>query len=135
VHKDDQKMAPEFMPSAYNDLVINHLKSQRDQAVAKLAAAEKMITAFMRHDHKNDNDGTAYPFWAIVSNGGIGNICWHSGPWFNRQDAEQHLKNKTHRYPKKAYVYCFSGHMSHHYTELYDAANKALAEYSKWKGE
>ena len=40
VHKDDEKMAPEFMPAAYNDLVINHLKKQRDDALRTASAQQ-----------------------------------------------------------------------------------------------
>jgi len=73
-----------------------------------------------------DNESTAYPVWGIVSNAGLGKIAWHSGPWFNREDAEDHLKNKAHRYPKSAKVYCFSGTMSWHYREIVDAARELL---------
>ena len=44
VHKDDEKMAPEFMPAAYNDLVINHLKKQRDDAL-RTASAQQGVAA------------------------------------------------------------------------------------------
>lgn len=44
VHKDDAK-ASEFMPAAYNDLVVKHLTKQRDDARENLALASTILLA------------------------------------------------------------------------------------------
>lgn len=66
-----------------------------------------------------NNDATSYPFWGISRTFRGEEILLNSGIWFNRADAEAHLKNKSHRYPKVAHVYCFSGHDSWHVKEMY----------------
>lgn len=76
--------------------------------------------------HGEENDGTAYPFWAIVTKAGLGGHVFHAGPWFSRASADLHLTNKKHRYPKTAFVYCFSGHMSWDYRNLMDEAKADL---------
>lgn len=64
-----------------------------------------------------DNECTAAPWWAIVSNSMRGHVL-HAGPWFSRQTAQSHLEGHRHRYPTKAFVFCFSGQMSEHYQAL-----------------
>lgn len=63
-----------------------------------------------------DAEATAYPVFVILSGGRT--MRFEAGPWFTREAAEIHLKAKAHRYPKSAYVYCASGHMSGDYRQL-----------------
>ena len=62
-----------------------------------------------------DNDGTEYPVWVIaVKAGAVGGVrVVSSGFWFSRPRAQEHLRNKAHRYPKNAFVYCESMHDSY----------------------
>lgn len=65
-------------------------------------------------EHGDDTDCTAYPYWAVAVRcspvGGTGTIKQVSdGIWFSRESAETHLRNKAHRYPKTAFIWCFSG--------------------------
>lgn len=68
----------------------------------------------------NAAEATAYPVWVILS--GKRTMRFEAGPWFSREAAEVHLKAKAHRYPKSAYVYCASGHMSGDYRALCEEA-------------
>lgn len=75
--------------------------------------------------HGEENEGTAYPFWYVAVKGGavLGRpVMISHGFWFNRADAEKHLENKAHRYPKTAFVYCDSGHDSWHIRLMYELA-------------
>lgn len=79
---------------------------------------------------RTDNEATAYPFWFIAIRGGVaqqGRMVMLRGIWFSREAAETHLKNKAHRYPKSAFVYCDSGHDSFDLKEVYELA-KAIQE-------
>jgi hypothetical protein len=81
-----------------------------------------MTTHEVMLSHGEKNDGTAFPFWGIAQRAGLGRIALLAGVWFNRQDAKAHLDAKGHRYPKSAFVYCFSGHESWHLKEMYTNA-------------
>lgn len=74
-----------------------------------------------------DNEITAYPWWAIVSVGSFGRLVIHAGPWFSRKRATDYLNGKRYNFPKSAHVFCFSGHESSDFRELHDAA-KAVAK-------
>lgn len=74
--------------------------------------------------HGERNDGTNYPIWAIVVKAGLGRYAWEAGPWFSREEAKAHLDSHAYRYSKKAFVYCFSGHMSYHLRQMYENARK-----------
>lgn len=86
-----------------------------------------MTVAEVVLSHGEETDGTSYPFWAICSKGGRGNIVFHEGVWFNRKDAEDYLKAKAHNYPRTAFVYCFSGNRSWHMRELYAIAQNEVS--------
>lgn len=73
-----------------------------------------------------NNDITAYPYWAIVNDTKGGPPRMVQGIWFNRADAERHLESRRYEYGKKAIVYCFSGHYSTHVRELHDLARDEL---------
>jgi hypothetical protein len=78
--------------------------------------------------HGDKNEATAFPWWAIVVNGFSGRVqrpMVLAGVWFNREDAEAFLASHAYRYPKKAYVYAFSGGESAHTRELYELARGA----------
>ena len=81
-------------------------------------------------EHGEENDGTAFPVWYIAINGGavIGRpVMISHGIWFSRKSAKQHLEANQHRYPKTAFVYCDSMHMSHQMKELFRLAKEAQA--------
>lgn len=67
------------------------------------------------------SEATAYPFWGITLNSPHGEVLL-SGVWFNREAAETYLENRRYRFPKKARVFCFSGHESTHIRQLHDVA-------------
>lgn len=81
--------------------------------------------------HGEENDGTNYPIWAIVSKAGLGRHAWHAGPWFSRKEAKDHLAACGYRYPTTAFVYCFSAHMSCDIREIYENARAEAASPSK----
>lgn len=65
--------------------------------------------------HGDKTEGTAFPFWYVAVKGGalLGRpVMVSHGIWFSREAAEEHLRNKAHRYPKTAFVYCDSAHDS-----------------------
>lgn len=73
------------------------------------------------------NEATAFPYWAIVTNTGAANPgrkVIHAGIWFSREDAENHLTARSYAYPKKATVYCFSGHPSADYRRLVELSRE-----------
>lgn len=85
--------------------------------------------------HGEKNDATAFPFWTVaikrgITNTNMGAVPISSGFWFSRKAAEKHLEQAAHHYPKSAFVFCFSGHMSHDVRELY-----RLAEARRCLGE
>jgi hypothetical protein len=74
------------------------------------------------------NEATSYPFWCIVTKAGAaggGRYVLQAGPWFSREKAQDEITSHSYRYPKSAFVYCFSGHMSSDYKALCDAAREA----------
>lgn len=81
--------------------------------------------------HGENSEATALPFWYIAVKAGAvhrGRNVILRGIWFNREDAEAHLKKAAHRYPKNAFVYCDSGHDSWHMRELYRIAREESAK-------
>lgn len=71
----------------------------------------------------DNGEATSYPFWFVASKAGLGRglIIESNGVWFSREAAEDHLKNKRHRYSKNAFVWCASGHMSTQLRSVYDS--------------
>ena len=63
-----------------------------------------------------NTESTDYPVWFIVT--GASRPVVYAGPWFSRAAAERHLEATRHNYPRGAYVYCASGHMSDDYRRL-----------------
>lgn len=79
---------------------------------------------------RTDTEATAFPFWYVAEKSGFGRIAMVSkGIWFSREQAEEHLRAKAHRYGKRAFVYCDSAHDSYGgLRELYALARKAKDE-------
>lgn len=76
--------------------------------------------------HGENNDGTAFPWWGIAEEVKIGS-CRNqyailAGPFFSRESAKSKLEARRHHYGKRAIVYCFSGHDSPDYRELFALA-------------
>lgn len=87
-----------------------------------------MTTNEILLSHSEENDATAYPWWAIVKKAGLGQHAILNGPFFNRADAEEYLESHRYRYGKSALVWCFSGHHAPHLRQMYDNARAAKAE-------
>lgn len=91
-----------------------------------------------------DNEGTSAPYWLIIEPLAVtGHLTgkdeetgktWKSnlekddieriedaipaaitGPFFSREDANDHLSSRRYAFSKKAFVYCFSGYWSFKY--------------------
>lgn len=69
-----------------------------------------------------DNECTDSPYWLIIEPRGrniktriedIANCI--TGPFFSREDAENHLKTRRYNFSDKARVWCFSGYWSEKY--------------------
>lgn len=71
--------------------------------------------------HGDDNDGTAYPWWAVVAKNRMGPSAILAGPFFSRERAEQHRQARLYEYGKGSVVWCFSGYQSWHYRDLREA--------------
>ena len=73
-------------------------------------------------------EATESPYWLILDPRQMFCCDVHelasmiSGPFFSRDDAQNYLTAKRHRYTKHARVYCHSGYCSQKYKEL----NRAL---------
>lgn len=77
-------------------------------------------------DHVIPNaEATAYPYWIICTISSTGTLALVAGVWFTREAAEQHLKARRHAYPKRAEVFCASGHRSEHYRRLCETGEVA----------
>lgn len=67
------------------------------------------------------NEGTAYPWWAIIDPRQNMRCSCHdaagqiTGPFFSREDAEEFLKSTRYNFSAKAVVYCLSGYCSKQY--------------------
>lgn len=67
------------------------------------------------------NEGTDAPYWLILDL--VQNMkldirvlaAQITGPYFSREDAENHMKNRKYNYSKRAVVYCLSGYYSDQY--------------------
>lgn len=71
------------------------------------------------------NEGTDSPYWLILDPRQMMSACVESvasmitGPFFSREEAETHLKNRSHAFGKKAVVYCHSGYWAKQYKALW----------------
>ena len=71
-----------------------------------------------------DCECTESPYWLILDP--RQNMCCGvyelasqiTGPFFSRQDAQQHLDNRRHAFSNRAKVYCHSGYWSNKYKNL-----------------
>lgn len=71
-----------------------------------------------------DCEATESPYWLILDPTQNMSCDVHmlaaqiTGPFFSRQDAEQHLKSRRYAFSKRAAVYCHSGYWSVKYKNL-----------------
>lgn len=78
-----------------------------------------------------DNEGTAAPWWAIIlprqimrkSISQIANCV--IGPFFSREDADNHRKSRIYEYGEDSGVWCFSGYYSGKYSDFAEAVVNA----------
>lgn len=94
--------------------------------VVEATILARKFARLVRGAGRDKNEATVYPFWVIAIKGGavIRRPVMLAGFWFSREAAEAHLKAKAHRYPKKAFVYCESGHSSTDVRKLYDCVDE-----------
>ncbi len=95
-----------------------------------------------------DNEITDAPWWVILDPHGstIGRTphdiaALFDGPFFSREDAEEYLAAKRHRYHKNPCVFCMSGHPSRKYKGLLHGVRTAASgltalqkRVSEWAG-
>ena len=81
---------------------------------------------------KADNEATDAPYWLILDPSGPniktrGEQIAHciTGPFFSREDAQLHLKQRHYSFSKRTIVYCLSGHWSQKYKSAYGKLNTA----------
>ena len=73
---------------------------------------------------KADNEATESPYWLILDPNQNMTCDIHAlasqitGPFFCREDAEEHLKCRRYAFSSRAIVYCNSGHWSYKYKML-----------------
>jgi len=59
-----------------------------------------------------NNDATSFPYWYVAVETSHGPRKLSRGIWFDRPTAQKYLDGHRYRYPKKAIIYCDSGHES-----------------------
>jgi hypothetical protein len=106
-----------YVPSYYEGAAASFIQIA-EEAEAKLEEARAILFAY------TDNEITAHPWWAVVIRNRMGSSAIAAGPFFSRERAEKHMEARRYAYGKAAYVYCFSGHASEHYTALREALEK-----------
>jgi len=68
-----------------------------------------------------NNEGTSEPYWLILDPKQNMSCCPYqlagqiTGPYFSRESATAHLKNRHYEFSKNAIVYCMSGYWSKEY--------------------
>ena len=76
-----------------------------------------------------DNEATESPYWLILDPHQNMSCDYHQmaghieGPFFCREDAEDHLKSRRYAYSDRAVVYCLSGYWSYKYKALCRSLN------------
>lgn len=95
-----------------------------EQAKADKAKADALRGALAPVSASPDNEGTAFPWWAICVylEGFPGQPVVKAGPFFSRGSAEDRRQARLYHYGEQSFVYCFSGHESREFKELYQAA-------------
>jgi hypothetical protein len=71
-----------------------------------------------------DNEATANPWWAIVAPNQMGSSAIMAGPYFSRESAERHRRERLYEYKESSFVFCFSGNNSREYKEMVDKARE-----------
>lgn len=74
------------------------------------------------------NEGTRAPWWMILDpqgsrRGDVGGLAAQiRGPFFSREEAQEHLDAIRHKVGPDALVWCDSGHESAQYARAYELA-------------
>ena len=77
-----------------------------------------------------DKECTSYPYWMIIDpkqmmGPDIGFVAsMLTGPFFNREDAENFLKNTRYNFSQRAAVFCLSGTYSTDWVALHKTAKQ-----------
>lgn len=86
------------------------------------------------------NEGTAEPWWMIIdpmqSMRTDREACYKiagmiTGPFFSREEAQEHLENRRHAFGKNAVVYCHSGCWTREYKAAHRLAEAELRAKEK----
>lgn len=80
------------------------------------------------------NEGTDSPWWVIIDPrqmmspdaGSVGDMV--TGPFFSREDAQEHLEARSHAFTSRAVVYCMTGYWSGQYKRKWREADAAAAQ-------
>lgn len=103
----------------YNYWIINE---QGGTTRIKNKAEKEIINTLQQ----SNNEGTDSPYWLILDPAqnmacDIGILANQiTGPFFCREDAEDHLQSRRYAFSKKACVYCHSGYWSIKHKSLCD---------------
>ena len=77
-----------------------------------------------------DNEATSAPYWLIIDpRQMMSPDCYAvagmiTGPFFSREDAQNHLEQRRYSFSKRAVVYCHSGYWSSKYKDLCSSIGK-----------
>lgn len=91
---------------------------------------EKGMSREVKIEISELNEGTDTPWWVILDPkqnmradvNVLANMI--TGPFFSRDAAESHMRNRRYAFGQKATVYCMSGYWSRQYKEAYEAGVK-----------
>lgn len=89
-----------------------------------LKLQSKTVQTILKHIKDSDNEMTKAPYWLILDPRQNLDCNIHrlasqiTGPFFNREDAQEFLDRTRYNFSKRAKVYCNSGCYSDLYTDL-----------------
>ncbi len=79
-----------------------------------------------------ETEATHAPWWIIIDPAQMMSPSYHAvagmitGPFFSREEAETHLRQRRYAFSNRAVVFCKSGHAAPQYNDKYsDARRKA----------
>jgi hypothetical protein len=87
--------------------------------------AENIHDTLVRVIKEGKNEGAKSPYWLILDpcqnmRCDVYNLASQiTGPFFSREDAKTHLKNRRYAFSERAVVFCLSGHWSSKYRDYY----------------
>ena len=88
-------------------------------------------------DISDKTEGTDSPYWLIIEPRQMMRLDVHAvsamitGPFFSREEAQQHLEARHYNFSSHAKVYCHSGYHSFQYKNAIRQARDALVSRKK----